>query len=194
MFKWIQKIRINRLFKKGDYHKALKLLEPKARSGDVQAQFLIALVYSNPWNLINDDDSFMAEKWFSKAAENGHLQAQIMLGDLYSIDAHIPSRLYRALKWYGHARKAGHVEAGRKLAALYIKHRNLIDQDINFAGLLIEAADKGDYKAAVLLAWGYKKGLGGFPLDLPRFRYWWNKLKHMSKNYVSPGSQQLLHY
>lgn len=195
MIKAIQRYKINHYFKNGQYDKALILLEPKAKSGDPSAQFLIGMVYSNAWNMIGDDDAFKAEKWFSKAAENGHLQAQIMLGDLYAIDAHIPARLHRALRWYQCARKSGHVESGRKLAALYLKYRDVISEDINSAGLLIEAADQGDYKAAVLLAWAYKKGLLGFPLDLNRFRYWWNKLKYMSKDYASkPTRHQPLHY
>lgn len=195
MIKLLHHFRVNRLFSKGKYKKALRLLEPEAKSGDAQAQFLVAMVYSNAWNTVGDDDSFKAEKWFSRAAENGHLQSQVMLGDLYSIDAHIPARLHRALRWYQKARKGGHVEAGRKLAALYLKHRDIIKYDINSAGLLIEAADKGDYKAVVLLAWGYKKGCCGFPLDFNRFQYWWHRLKTMSKDYASQSKRQYsLHY
>lgn len=196
VIKAYQRFKINRYFKKGQYNRALPLLEPIARAGDAQAQFLIALVYSNAWNSIGDDDAFKAEKWFARAADNGHMMAQVMLGDLYSIDAHIPARLHRALKWYRKAKNNGHVEAGRKLAALHIKYRHIIAEDINSTGLLIEAADQGDYKAAVLLAWGYKKGHCGFPEDMTRFHYWWNKLKHMSKQY-SPNNlrnQNLLHY
>lgn len=195
MIKAFNRLRINHYFKTGQYEKSLELLKPMAQSGDAQAQFLMALVYSNVWHWIGDDDAFMAEKWFSKAAENGHLQAQIMLGDLYAIDAHIPARLHRAVKWYKKSIAAGNIEAGRKLATLYLKHRNVIGEDINSVGLLIEAADKGDYKSAVLLAWLYKKGCYGFSLDTMKFQYWWNKLKHMSKDYrngTSPG--KLLHY
>ena len=195
MVKAITKFQINRCFKAGRYVDALEKLKPLARKGDARAQFLIGMVYSNAWIDIGDNDTFMAEKWFSRAAENGHQTAQLMLGDLYAIDAHIPARLHRAIKWYRKANRNGHSEAGRKLAALYFKHRDVIAEDINTTGLLIEAADNGDYKAAVLLAWGYKKGSCGLPEDINRFYYWWNKLKNMSKTPSSSlSNQELLQY
>ncbi len=195
MIKALLRYRINQCFKKGLFERALKLLEPLARREDAQAQFLIGLVYSNAWQHLGEDDAFMAEKWFNRAADNGHRIAQLMLGDLYALDTHHPEKLQRAVHWYLRAHKSGCPVAGRKLAALYIKHRDEIDVEINTAGLLYEAADQGDYKAAVLLAWLYKKGLCGFQRDFQRFSYWWRKLKQMSKRYSRlPSQNELLHY
>ena len=195
MIKALQRFRINRCFRKGRYEQALELLEPLARKDDAQAQFLVGLVYSNAWKELGDDDAFLAEKWFNRAAENGHRMAQLMLADLYALDAQRPDQLKRAVKWYLRAHNSGCPTAGRKLAALYLKHRDRIDMEINTAGLLYEAADQGDYKAAVLLAWMYKKGLCGFPADFQRFEYWWHKLKQMSKRYTRlPSQNELLHY
>ncbi len=195
MIKALLRYRINHCFKKGQYERALELLEPLARKDDAQAQFLIGLVYSNAWKELGDDDSFQAEKWFARAADNGHRMAQLMLADLYALDSERPEQLKRAAKWYLRAHNSGCPVAGRKLAALYIKHRDRIGIEINTAGLLYEAADQGDYKAAVLLAWMYKKGLCGFQRDFQRFSYWWRKLKQMSKHYSRlPSQNELLHY
>jgi TPR repeat protein len=181
MFQLIENIRINRYLKKGRYSQAIRLLSRRARNGHPDAAFQMGLIYSNAWNVIGTDYDFLAEKWFSKAAESGHVQAQLMLGDLYSIDAHRPARLHRALNWYRVARSNGEVVAGRKLASLYLKYRHNTDEVINSTGLLIDAAEKGDYKAIVLLAWGYKKGCMGLPNDIQRFQYWWSRLQRLPK-------------
>ena len=195
MIKALLRYRINHCFKKGHYERALELLEPLARKDDAQAQFLIGLVYSNAWKELSDDDTFLAEKWFARAADNGHRIAQLMLADLYALDSERPEQLKRAVKWYLRAHNSGCPVAGRKLAALYIKHRDQINIEINTAGLLYEAADQGDYKAAVLLAWMYKKGLCGFQRDFQRFSYWWRKLRQMSKHYPRlPSQNELFHY
>jgi len=195
MIKALQRYRINHCFRKGQYRRALDLLEPLAKKNDAQAQFLIGLVYSNAWQQLGDDDAFLAEKWFTRAAENGHRIAQLMLADLYALDSEHSEQLKRAVHWYLRAHDSGCPVAGRKLAALYLKHRDRIDVEINTAGLLYEAADQGDYKAAVLLAWMYKKGLCGFQRDFQRFSYWRNKLREMSKHYSRlPSDGELLHY
>lgn len=195
MIKALLRYRINHCFKKGQYERALELLEPLARKEDAQAQFLMGLVYSNAWRELGENDAFLAEKWFTRAADNGHRIAQLMLADLYVLDSDRPEQIKRAVTWYLRAHKSGCVVAARKLAALYIKHRDQIDVEINTAGLLYEAADQGDYKAAVLLAWLYKKGLCGFQRDFQRFSYWWRKLKQMSKRYSRlPPQNELLHY
>ena len=142
MIKALQRFRINRCFRKGRYEQALEMLEPLARKDDAQAQFLVGLVYSNAWKELGDDDAFLAEKWFNRAAENGHRIAQLMLADLYALDAQRPEQLKRAVKWYLRAHNSGCPTAGRKLAALYLKHRDRIDMEINTAGLLYEAADQ----------------------------------------------------
>ena len=132
MIKTLLRYRINQCFRKGHYERALELLEPLARKDDAQAQFLIGLVYSNAWRELGEDDAFNAEKWFTRAADNGHRIAQLMLGDLYALDPHRPEHVQRAVKWYLRAHKSGYPVAGRKLAALYLRHRSELDVEIKY--------------------------------------------------------------
>ena len=180
MIQLIANYRLKKYLKNRQYDRAIELLTPKARAGDAQAAYQMGLIYSDPQNNL-DEDSFLTEKWLSRAAENNHVEAQILLGDFYSMDAERVDRLHRAFDCYSDARRNGSVTAARKLARLYLKHQDVIDININATGLLIEAAENGDYKATVLLAWGYKKGNLGLPFDFYRFQYWWSKLKKLTK-------------
>lgn len=177
----IEQFRMKRHLKRGYYNKAAGILEPKARAGNVEAAFKMGLIYVEAWDSVGGEYVFQAEKWLAYAAEQGHAQAQYMLGDLYATDAYRPERLQRAVRWYRKAKRNGVFEAGRQLAMLHFRYRHMIEEDINAIGLLTEAADHGDYKAILLLAWGYKKGRLSMSVDYARYQYWWYKLKDLSK-------------
>jgi len=68
-------------FQRGDYQTALSELKPAADAGNMQAQFFLALMYYEsrgiPKNVPN------AFEYFSKAARQGHMDAQGATGMLY---------------------------------------------------------------------------------------------------------------
>jgi len=192
MLKIFERYKLKKHLRSNQYQQAIDILEPKAKEGNSNAAFRMGLIYSMSMTDINDNDAFLAEKWFAKAAMADHVQAQSMLGDLYAMQVNDFVKLNRALKWYNKARQHGDVESGRKLACLYMCNRENINIEVNATGLLLEAAYKGDYKSAVLLAWCYKKGVLGLSADLSRFQYWWSKIKKMKKIYNhSPSLTQL---
>jgi TPR repeat protein len=59
----------------------------------------------------NDDAE--AYKWFRKAAEQGHVDAQHALGWIYAWPSRsgVPMDDVEALKWFGKAAEQGHVRA-----------------------------------------------------------------------------------
>jgi hypothetical protein len=70
-------------FLQGDYGSALDVLEPVAREGDFEAQFLVGEMLLK--GLGTKQDIGGAFDWYKKAAEAGHAQAQANLGSLMAL-------------------------------------------------------------------------------------------------------------
>ncbi len=63
-----------------------------------------------------------AVKWYSKAAEQGHVDAQNWLGDLYQDGIFVPQDDAEATKWYSKAAKQGDAKAQSKLDEMKDKY------------------------------------------------------------------------
>jgi len=87
--------------------KETKELLLKSEQGDTQAQYDLACKYYQKKNKYNE-----ALQWYSKAAENGHVQAQLVLGNIYCTK----KILKQAIHWYQKAANQGSAEAQYKLA------------------------------------------------------------------------------
>jgi hypothetical protein len=80
-----------------------------AKQGDVSRQFLLGGCY------YSENDFQSATKWFTKAAEQNHLEAQYILGMLYL------SKLQdfeKAIHWLSRASLFGHTGATEELEQL----------------------------------------------------------------------------
>ena len=101
-----------------DQEKALKVLRSHAEKGDPKAQFKLGTVYHlhfKEWGVVQDHQE--ALKWYTKAAEKGHIVALRNLGNMY-----FGINNYReALKWYTKAAEKGNTDALRNLAFMYIR-------------------------------------------------------------------------
>ena len=60
-----------------------------------------------------------AKRWYSRAANRGHAEAQTLLGSLYHEGNRIPTNYIEAFKWYKLAAEQGHPHAQYTLATLY---------------------------------------------------------------------------
>ena len=60
-----------------------------------------------------------AVKWFRKAAEQGHAQAQNNLGDMYRTGEGVPMDSKEAVKWFRKAAEQGEAQAQRNLGVMY---------------------------------------------------------------------------
>jgi hypothetical protein len=85
-----------------------------------EIQYRAGLCYSNGWGV--PEDRVAAEAWLRKAAERGHREAQLTLGDLVRFDD-----MREAYRWYAIAAEANHPGA-------HIRRDRL--------GRLLEAADR----------------------------------------------------
>lgn len=112
-----------------DYNKSVTWLKRAAAQGHVKSQFNLGLIYFHGDDLLNDErpgqevanwlrqiryfrasrvlraakDKFQAAVWIEKAAEQGHTEAQAMLGDMYANGVGVPKSYDRASFWYRRA-------------------------------------------------------------------------------------------
>lgn len=68
-----------------------------ADSGDAEAQYWIGIRYGTGANVIQNDAE--AAKWFERAAEQGHVQAQARLASYYWSGRGVPKDLSKAYFW-----------------------------------------------------------------------------------------------
>jgi TPR repeat protein len=97
------------------------------RSTDPDLLYRTGLCYSNGWGV--PEDRVAAEAWLRKAAERGHREAQLTLGDLVRFDD-----MREAYRWYAIAAEANHPGAqirrdrlGRLLEAA---ERNALEREV----------------------------------------------------------------
>jgi hypothetical protein len=97
----------------------LQELLKQGNKGNLTAQVYLGMFYANSKNA---DDSFKAEKWYKKAAEQGSVDAQAALGSLYYQGfKKIPQNTEKAIFWLTKAAKRNHIKAQFALASLYNK-------------------------------------------------------------------------
>jgi len=90
-------------------------LQNAANQGDDKAQFVLALLYVSGEEGVPQDDAKAAE-WFSKAAEQGNVDAQYNLGRMYGAGQGVPQDRSKALELFHKAAAQGHEEAKNFLA------------------------------------------------------------------------------
>ncbi|HXJ42486.1 MAG TPA: tetratricopeptide repeat protein [Bryobacteraceae bacterium] len=140
------------------YDAAMRELEPVAQQGNAQAQYLVGAMLSGVDGVGVKENAAEAAKWFRKAADQGHAEAQLILGLLYAKgDGGLHQDIPEAAKWLRKAADQGDRQAQYSLGALY-------ENDYQWYRL---AADQGDTKAQAILAHAFSKGLG-VPLDYVR--------------------------
>jgi hypothetical protein len=98
---------------------AFHLHQSKANQGDANSQFNLALLYENGAG--TPQNTKQAVYWYTKAAEQGHVEAQYKLGRLYTFsgDDEFPQDYKQAVFWYTKAAEQRHIFAQYNLGRLY---------------------------------------------------------------------------
>jgi len=98
---------------------SFQVYQPKANQGDADAQFNLALLYYTGLGI--PQDRRYAIYWYTKAAEQGHIQAQYFLGKLYNFGDGIEVRqdFKLAVYWLTKAAEQGHIQAQYLLGHMY---------------------------------------------------------------------------
>lgn len=82
----------------GDYAKAAKLFSPLAEKGNVEAQYILGVMYRAGRGVPQDFKA--AKKWYQLAAEQGNALAQFNLGWMYASGKSVPRDNVRARMWF----------------------------------------------------------------------------------------------
>ncbi len=105
------------------------------------------------------DDINVAYKWFAKAAEQGHVQAQYNIGISFITGRGISSDFDKYIEWMTKAAKQGHAEAQISLGNYYFtisfSDKNAGEKSVNW---YIKAAEQGHTGAQYILGKRYKDG------------------------------------
>ena len=98
---------------------SFQLYQPKANQGDADAQFNLALLFYS--GIGTPQDLKLAVYWYTKAAEQGHVNAQYKLGSLY-LEGHgeeAQQDSKQAVYWLTKAAEQGYVQAQYRLGYIY---------------------------------------------------------------------------
>ena len=104
-------------------------------------------------------------KWYRRAAERGHADAQYILGLMYfEGDMGVPWDDAEAVKWCRRAAEQGHSEAQGILGDIYARGKLVPLDTVEAVKWYRRAAEQGDAEAQYSLGWMYHLGQG-VPLD-----------------------------
>ena len=83
-----------------------------------------------------------AVKWFQKAAEQGHAEAQGMLGFLYYSGEGLPQDYVEAMKWYRKVAEQGYAGVQYELGVMYLDADGVTHDNVEaYAWLLLAKAN-----------------------------------------------------
>lgn len=90
-----------------------------AEAGDAMAQLALGIIYKEGKGEVRHDAE-QAKTWWRKAAEQGIVEAQVLLAkELYHHSKHDPQDFSEPLKWFRAAAEKGNAEAQGYLAVMY---------------------------------------------------------------------------
>lgn len=113
----------------GREFKTLNELSKAAKTGDVDAQYILGKCYHD--GTMVKKSSSKAIKWWKSAAEHGHAEAQFRMGWHHDGLSNFEKNKPLAEKWYLMAAEQGHAEAQYELARYY-EHRNRWGKENNY--------------------------------------------------------------
>ena len=97
-----------------------------AEQGNMEAQFHMGMTHMNGIEVSSAGELKVVEhgysealEWFTRAAEQGHADAQNNLGLMYKEGLAIPQNDYEAFEWFTKAAEQGHADAQNNLGLIY---------------------------------------------------------------------------
>ena len=135
------------------------LIANSAERGSAGAQVLLAVIYKDGAAAYPQNDK-LAAYWFERAAEQGNVYAQQMMGDLYALGKGVPQNLKVAADWREKAANRGNVQAQLQLGKMYLAGEGVVKDLVKAEYWLNRAAVEGNSEAQYLLAKMYHAGEG----------------------------------
>lgn len=153
-----------------DYAQAFLLLAPLAEQGVHEAEYVLGEMYRKGAGVVADRGEALV--WLTRAAEAGHVPAQIALAQLYEAEGEGQDQ-QRALQWLRRAAESGEAEACFHLGLHHIRteaHRDFAEA----AHWMRRAAAQGHAEAQYFLARLLLDGRG-LPADEAEARSWFQQ-------------------
>jgi len=146
-------------FEARNYADAYLQLLPAGQAGDPRAQFLLGQLSDNGLGPVALDP-VEAARWYRKAADAGHAEAQFALARAYALGRGVPQDKNQALLWLTRAAENGFDQAILDLARLYEEGRGVEKDQVRATGLIERAARAGSAEAQYLYAERLAAGIG----------------------------------
>ena len=105
-------------WKPGKGEDKLTQLKRDAENGDAEAQYQLGFNYFHGYDGVKEDHE-EAVKWYRKAAEQGHVDAQILLASCYSKGEGVSLNHAEAAKWWRKAAEQGDADAQLVIGGMY---------------------------------------------------------------------------
>lgn len=135
-------------YQSGDFDTALIQGKMAGMAGNADAQVMVGhILMKGETNYIDIDD---AARWFLKAANVGHEDAMVALGEL-ALKSRGGMSPADAVKWLNQASEKGRTDAMRALADIYLKGQGAAPDMTKAKAWLIKAADYSDPSAEAKL-------------------------------------------
>ncbi|KAK3842082.1 MAG: hypothetical protein J3R72DRAFT_523840 [Linnemannia gamsii] len=93
-----------------DIPKRMRNFAVKAKEGDIESQNSLANFYKYGLEGVSRNDK-LAMEWYSKAAEQGHAEAQFRMGGYYSEGFAVPKDYAKAMEWFLKSARQGNCDA-----------------------------------------------------------------------------------
>lgn len=134
----------------------------------------------NKGKAFNDQKEYSkAMEWYLTAANQGHAQAQVMLGWYYKNGYGVEANTDKALEWYLKAAKQGYADAQYRVGAIY----NDKKEYTKAAKWYQKAADQDNASAQINLGALYNDGKG-VPQDYKKAVEWYQKSAYQGNVYA----------
>lgn len=130
----------------------------KARAGNVDAEFQVAMQYENGNGVAQDNKQ--AAYWFGKASEQGNVRAEYFLGVAYLYGHGVPQDTAKGLALLKRAAAQGHPSAQTDLAHLFLTGKYVPQDYAQAVYWYSTAARRGNPDGQAVLATLYEEGRG----------------------------------
>lgn len=133
-------------------------LEPKARNGDADAQFLLGYAYATGMGV--PQSYTKALYWSKKAAQQDHAEAQFNVGAAYAAGRGVKQSYTNAVQWFRKAAEQGVAMAQFNMGRLYANGKGIKKSYVKAMYWYRKASEQGLAKAQFNLGTMYARGLG----------------------------------
>jgi TPR repeat protein len=153
---------------------AIEQFLKSAEQGNAEAQLALYMMYVNPGYSHDAAEPAKAILWLSKAAEHGHNNAEMFLGQEL-LDGHSSPKNYpEALKWFKKAASGGHSAAYFYIGKIYWEGLGVPANRVEAIRYYRTGAEANDEDSMRKLGDLYAKGLGVQKSD-EESRHWYRK-------------------